>query len=160
MDPNSRPAQLDSPVVAQIIKVGSRLNTKLYQVTRGKLGGTWRVGAALRNPTPVCLLTTVGRKSGQERTVPLLYLRHGDSIVLVASQGGLPKNPAWYYNVRDEPKVRIQVGGDDRQYVARIADDAERAELWPLLVELYADFDTYAAWTDRKIPVVVCDPEA
>lgn len=158
MDPNARPAQLDSPTVAKFIKVGSRLNTRLYKLTRGKLGGTWRVGAALRNPTPVCLLTTVGRKSGQERTVPLLFLRDGDDIVVVASQGGLPKNPAWYYNVRDEPAVRIQVGGDDRSYLAHIADDVERDRLWPQLVSLYADFDTYAAWTDRKIPVVICSP--
>ena len=158
MDPNSRPAQLDSPVVAQVIKLGSRLNTRLYRATRGRLGGTWRVGAALRKPTPVCLLTTVGRRSGKERTVPLLYLSDGGSIVLVASQGGLPKNPAWFYNVRDEPSVRIQTGGDERAYRARIADDAERADLWPRLVELYADFDTYAAWTDRRIPVVICDP--
>lgn len=158
MDPKARPAQLDSPVVAQFIKIGSRLNTRLYRLTRGKLGGTWRVGAALRKPTPVCLLTTVGRKSGKERTVPLLYLREDASIILVASQGGLPTNPAWYYNVRDEPAVRIQVGDDERRYLARIADDAERVDLWPRLVELYADFDTYAAWTDREIPVVICDP--
>ena len=158
MDPNARPAQLDSPVVAQVIKLGSRLNTRLYRATRGKLGGTWRVGAALKKPTPVCLLTTVGRKSGQERTVPLLYLRDGGSIILVASQGGLPKNPAWYYNVRDEPRVRIQTGGDELPYRARIADDAERADLWPRLVELYADVDTSAAWTDRQIPVVICEP--
>ncbi|EGD55448.1 nitroreductase family deazaflavin-dependent oxidoreductase [Gordonia neofelifaecis] len=158
MDAGTRPAQLDSPVVARFIKIGSRLNTRLYRLTRGKLGGTWRVGAALRKPTPVCLLTTVGRKSGQKRTVPLLYLRDGQAIVLVASQGGLPKNPSWYYNVRDEPAVSIQIGGDDRAYVARIAGDAERAELWPRLVDLYADFDTYAAWTDRAIPVVVCEP--
>ncbi|MGB3698678.1 MAG: nitroreductase family deazaflavin-dependent oxidoreductase [Gordonia sp. (in: high G+C Gram-positive bacteria)] len=158
MDPNSRPSQLDSPIVAHLIKVGSRLNTRLYRLTRGKLGGTWRVGAALSKPAPVCLLTTVGRKSGQERTVPLLFLRDGDAIVLVASQGGLPNNPSWYYNVRDEPAVRIQIGDDERAYRARIADDAERARLWPQLVELYADFDTYAAWTDRTIPVVVCAP--
>ena len=158
MDPDSRPAQLDSPVVAQLIKIGSRLNTRLYRLTRGKLGGTWRVGAALSKPAPVCLLTTVGRKSGQERTVPLLFLRDGDAVVVVASQGGLPTNPSWFYNVCSEPAVRIQIGGDDRGYRARIADDAERARLWPQLVELYADFDTYAAWTDREIPVVICAP--
>lgn len=158
MAPKPRPAQLDSPLVGTIIKVGSRLNTRIYRLSRGKVGGTWRVGAALRKPTPVCLLTTVGRRSGAERTVPLLFLRDGEAIVLVASQGGLPNNPAWFYNVRDEPRVRIQIGGDDRPYLARIAGDAERAELWPRLTELYADFDDYASWTDRVIPVVVCEP--
>jgi deazaflavin-dependent oxidoreductase (nitroreductase family) len=158
MDANARPAQLDSPIVGRIIKIGSRLNTRLYKLTGGRLGGTWRVGAALKKPTPVCLLTTIGRKSGEARTVPLLYLTDGDDIVVVASQGGLPKNPAWYYNVRADPSVQIQIGSDSAAYTARIADDVGRAELWPRLVELYADFDTYAAWTDRVIPVVICSP--
>ena len=158
MDANARPAQLDSPIVGRIIKIASRLNTRLYKLTGGRLGGTWRVGAALKKPTPVCLLTSTGRKSGEARTVPLLYLTDGDDIVVVASQGGLPKNPAWFYNVRADPSVQIQIGSDTRPYTARIAGDAERAELWPRLVQLYADFDTYAAWTDRVIPVVICSP--
>lgn len=158
MDSENRPAQLDSPVVGRIIKYGSRLNTVLYRKTGGRLGNTWRVGTALRKPVPVCLLTTTGRKSGQARTVPLLYLEHGESIVLVASQGGLPANPAWYHNLKADSAVTIQIGSRTGDFLARIAGDAERAELWPALVELYADFDTYSAWTDRTIPVVVCDP--
>ncbi|WOC11800.1 nitroreductase family deazaflavin-dependent oxidoreductase [Gordonia sp. MP11Mi] len=158
MDPNSRPAQLDSPIVGRIIKYGSRLNTKLYRVTGGRLGNRWRVGAAMRKPVPVCLLTTTGRRSGEARTVPLLYLRHGESIVLVASQGGLPANPAWYHNLKANPSVRVQIDSDTGDFTARIADDDERAALWPTLVDLYADFDTYAAWTERTIPVVICDP--
>ena len=158
MDPDSRPAQLDSPVVGQIIKLGSRLNTRIYRLSGGKLGSRWRVGSARRKPAPVCLLTTTGRKSGQERTVPLLYLRDGHDVVLVASQGGLPKNPAWYYNLRADPAVRIQIGSREIAYTASEADETQRARLWPRLVELYADFDTYAAWTDRTIPVVVCTP--
>ena len=112
----------------------------------------------MRRHVPVCLLTTTGRKSGRARTVPLLYLRHGESIVLVASQGGLPANPAWYHNVRANAAVKVQIGSRTGDYTARIADHVERAELWPTLVELYADFDTYSAWTDRTSPVVVCDP--
>ncbi|MDL9936467.1 nitroreductase family deazaflavin-dependent oxidoreductase [Gordonia sp. ABSL1-1] len=158
MDANNRPAQLDSPLVAKIIKVGSRANTALYRATKGRIGGTWRVGAAMRKPTPVCLLTTIGRKSGKPRTAPLLYLRRGDGFVVVASQGGLPSHPAWYLNLRDHPEVEIQVGGETFALTARTASDAERDELWPRLVEMYADFDTYAAWTDRTIPVVICDP--
>ncbi|MCF8611896.1 nitroreductase family deazaflavin-dependent oxidoreductase [Gordonia sp. HY285] len=158
MDPNNRPSQLDSSAVGRVIKYGSRLNTRLYRLTGGRLGNRWRVGAAMRKPVPVCLLTTTGRKSGEARTVPLLYLRHGESIVLVASQGGLPANPAWYHNLKADPSVRIQIDSDEGDYAARIADDAERTKLWPSLVELYADFDTYAAWTERTIPVVICDP--
>ncbi|WAC56905.1 nitroreductase family deazaflavin-dependent oxidoreductase [Gordonia sp. SL306] len=158
MDPNARPKQLSSPAVASLIKVGSRLNAKVYKATGGRLGNTWRIGAGLRNPVPMCLLTTIGRKSGEPRTAPLLYLRTGDSFVVVASQGGLPKNPAWYLNLVANPEVTIQVGKETFDLRARTASDAERDDLWPQLVDLYADFDTYAAWTDRKIPVVICEP--
>ena len=160
MDPNARPDQLDSPIVARLIRYGSKFNTRLYRLTGGRLGGKWRVGAAMRKPVDVCLLTTTGRKSGQPRTAPLLYLRDGERVIVVASQGGLPKNPAWYLNLVAEPRVQIQIGSDTRAYLARTADPAERDALWPRLTELYADFETYAAWTDRKIPVVVCDPAA
>ncbi len=158
LDPNNKPAQLDSPIVSKIIKLGSKANTALYKATGGRVGGTWRVGAGLRKPAPVCLLTTIGRKSGQPRTAPLIYLRRGDSFVVVASQGGSAKNPAWYLNLRDNPQVTIQIGKEKHDLVARTATDAERAELWPGLVDTYADYDTYAAWTERTIPVVICEP--
>lgn len=158
LDPNNKPAQMDSPIVSKIIKLGSKANTALYKATGGRVGGTWRVGAGLRKPAPVCLLTTIGRKSGQPRTAPLIYLRRGDSFVVVASQGGSAKNPAWYLNLRDNPQVTIQIGKEKHDLVARTATDAERAELWPDLVDTYADYDTYAAWTERTIPVVICEP--
>ncbi|WP_374610795.1 nitroreductase family deazaflavin-dependent oxidoreductase [Gordonia sp. (in: high G+C Gram-positive bacteria)] len=158
LDPNNKPAQLDSPIVSKIIKLGSKANTALYKATGGRVGGTWRVGAGLRKPAPVCLLTTIGRKSGQPRTAPLIYLRRGDAFVVVASQGGSAKNPAWYLNLRDNPQVTIQIGEEKHDLVARTATDAERAELWPDLVDTYADYDTYAAWTERTIPVVICEP--
>ncbi len=158
LNPNNKPAQLDSPIVSKIIKLGSKANTALYKATGGRVGGTWRVGAGLRKPAPVCLLTTIGRKSGQPRTAPLIYLRRGDSFVVVASQGGSAKNPAWYLNLRDNPQVTIQIGKEKHDLVARTATDAERAELWPDLVDTYADYDTYAAWTERTIPVVICEP--
>ncbi|GAC68095.1 nitroreductase family deazaflavin-dependent oxidoreductase [Gordonia soli] len=160
MDADNRPDQLDSPVVATLIKWGSRANTRLYQATGGRLGKTWRVGAAMRKPVEVCLLTSTGRKSGQPRTVPLLFLRDDERVVVVASQGGLPKNPAWYHNVVANPQVTIQIGSQKLDLHAREADDAERDRLWPRLVELYADFDTYSAWTDRRIPVIICEPAA
>ena len=136
------------------------------------MGSNWRVGAALRKPVPVCLLTTIGRKSGQRRTVPLCYLAlpadgrtegvggaagsDSDRIVLVASQGGLPTNPQWFGNLQANPEVEIEIAGRRTPMLAHTADPAERAELWPQLVELYADYENYATWTDREIPVVVC----
>jgi deazaflavin-dependent oxidoreductase (nitroreductase family) len=116
------------------------------------------MGAAFRKPVPVCLLTTTGRKTGQPRTVPLCYLRDGADIVLVASQGGLPTNPQWFYNVKANPAVQIEIRKQRADYRARVAEPAERATLWPKLVDMYADYDSYQSWTDREIPVVICEP--
>jgi deazaflavin-dependent oxidoreductase (nitroreductase family) len=92
------------------------------------------------------------------RTVPLLYLADGEDAVLVASQGGLPTNPQWYYNLLAEPAVTVQLGTRTRAMRARVADAAERAVLWPRLVRLYADYENYQSWTDREIPVIICEP--
>ena len=157
MTAKPKPKGLDRPSTVRIIKVMSRVNTRIYRLTGGRLGKKWRVGAAFRKPIPICLLTTTGRKSGQPRTVPLCFLPQGEDIVLVASQGGLPSNPQWYYNIKANPDVQIEIGKQAAGYKARVAQPDERAELWPKLVDLYADFDTYQAWTEREIPVVICE---
>lgn len=155
-----RPKQLDSPIVPKIIKAMSRANVWLYRKTNGRLGGKWRVGSAFPRGVPLCLLTTRGRVSGQPRTAPLLYLRDADRVVLVASQGGLPRDPQWYRNLQNDSDVVVQIRADERPMRARTADDSERARLWPRLVALYQDFESYQAWTDRTIPVVICEPVA
>ncbi|AVZ38657.1 nitroreductase family deazaflavin-dependent oxidoreductase [Dietzia sp. JS16-p6b] len=146
------------PWVLGIIKVMSRVNTWTYRVSGGRIGGNWRVGSALSAPVPVCLVTTTGRKSGEPRTVPLLHLPDGDRVLLVASQGGLPRHPQWYLNILANPEVTIQVGRRTRAMTAREASAEERAALWPRLVERYADFASYQANTSRVIPVVICEP--
>lgn len=153
-----KPKGLDRPATTRIIKAMSRVNTRLYRLTGGRVGRNWRIGAGLKKPVPICLLTTTGRKSGQRRTVPLCYLQDGANIVLVASQGGLPTNPQWYGNIRANPAVEIEIGRRRAAYQARKANRGERAELWPKLVDLYADYASYQEWTDREIPVVVCEP--
>ena len=140
------------------MRVMSRANVWVYRKTRGWLGGRWRVGSAFPRGVPICLLTTRGRVSGQPRTTPLLYLVDGASIVVVASQGGLPSHPRWYRNIQADPNVVVQVRGDVMPMRARTADDAERDRLWPRLVAHYRDFDSYQSWTDRPIPVVICEP--
>ena len=149
-----------APWVVGVIKVMSRVNTWAYRVSGGRIGGSWRVGSALRAPVPVCLVTTTGRKSGEQRTVPLLHLPDGDRVLLVASQGGLPKHPQWYYTVLADPNVTVQVGRRRRAMTAREATPSERAELWPRLVERYADFADYQSNTSRVIPVIICEPRA
>lgn len=152
----NRPPLLDTGLTRFVIKWMSRTNVRAYRLTGGRIGGRWRVGSAARTGLPICLLTTTGRKSGRPRVSPLLFLEEGDGVVLVASQGGQPKHPMWYLNLRADPHVSVQIRSRVRTLVARVADDEERAELWPKLVAMYPEFDDYQAWTDRTIPVVVC----
>jgi F420H(2)-dependent quinone reductase len=153
-----RPAQLDSPAVKNVMKYAAKAQVWCYRRTNGRVGGTWRVGAAFRKPVPVLLLDHVGRRTGTKFTTPLLYLADGPNLVVVASQGGMAKNPQWYLNLKARPDTQVQVRAELRRVRARVASEAERSDLWPRLVELYADFDNYQAWTDRVIPVVILEP--
>jgi deazaflavin-dependent oxidoreductase (nitroreductase family) len=151
--PEGKPyTERQQQVAAAVMKVGTKLNSLLYRATGGKVGGKFPGGA------PVCLLTTTGRTSGQARTVALLFLRDGDDVVVVASQGGMPKHPGWYHNICAEPKVTVQIGKEVRPFLARTATDEERAELWRRLVVMYPGYDDYQKKTDRQIPVVICTP--
>jgi deazaflavin-dependent oxidoreductase (nitroreductase family) len=155
-----RPPGLDRPATLRIIKVMSVVHRAIYKASGGTLLKNWRIGSAVHRGrgVPVCLVTTIGRKSGQRREVPLCYLADGDRVLLVASQGGLPTNPQWYLNIQANPDVQIRTGRTTRRMRARTAKPAERAELWPRLVDLYTDYASYATWTDREIPVVICEP--
>ncbi len=104
-----RPDGLDKPYVGTIIKVMSQVNTALYRWTGGVLGSTWRVGSAFPWGIPVLLLTTIGRKSGQPRTLPLLFIEEDDNIIIVASKGGLPAEPLWYKNLVANPECDVQI---------------------------------------------------
>ncbi|MGW4356381.1 nitroreductase family deazaflavin-dependent oxidoreductase [Nocardia sp. NPDC004582] len=153
-----RPPQLDSPVLPKIFKYTGRAQVWIYRRTGGRIGGKWRIGAGFRKPVPTLLLEHRGRKSGTVYTVPLLYIGDGADTIVVASQGGLPKHPQWYRNLCASPDTHIQIGRDRFAVRAHTADAGQRARLWPLLVAAYADFDTYQAWTEREIPVVILTP--
>ena len=135
-----------------VIRVMSALNVWAFRASKGRIGGKFLRGA------PVLLLTATGRKSGQPRTTPLLFLRDGDELVIVASKGGFSTHPVWYRNVEANPRVMVEIGGERRSMLARRANDAEKAALWPKLVAMYRDFDDYHARTDRDIPVVILTP--
>jgi deazaflavin-dependent oxidoreductase (nitroreductase family) len=124
--------------------------TWLYRRSGGKVGGT------LMN-APVLLLTTTGRKSGKARTSPLLYLRDGERLLIVASKGGFPKHPAWYLNLRDKPEVQVQVGAVTKTMHARTVGEDEKARYWPELVRMYKPYAEYQKRTDRSIPVVALE---
>lgn len=146
------PRALNSAGTGVAIKWMSRINTWAYKVSGGRVGGKFLQGA------PVALLTTIGRKSGEPRVSPLLFLRDGDRVVLVASQGGRASNPMWYLNLKANPKVTVQIKKEVLNLTARDATEAERAQYWPQLVAMYSSFEDYQSWTDRVIPIVICDP--
>ncbi len=135
-----------------IINVMSHANTWLYRISGGRLGGTWLRGA------PVMLLTYTGRKSGEKRTTPLLYLRDGNDIVIVGSQGGMSKHPLWFLNLEANPDCEVEIGPVRTLMRSRRVTDDEKARLWPRLTEMYRDFDDYQARTERNIPVLRLSP--
>ena len=157
--PETRPDGLDKPSTVTFIKYMAKAQVLAFKATNGRIGRTWRVGAGWKKPVPTLLLEHVGRTSGTTFTTPLLYLEDGADLVVVASQGGLPKNPQWYPNLLAAPDTHVRVARRGRVPVrAREAVGEEREQLWPRLVELYADFAKYAQWTDRTIPVLVLEP--
>lgn len=125
-------------------------NVRVYRWSGGKVGGSL-------DGTPLLLLHHVGRKSGVARVMPLVYLPHGDDVVIVASMGGAPKSPAWFHNLRASPDTLVEIGRERRPVRARVVDSAEKAELWPKLVAQFPPFGGYQERTDRDIPVIVLE---
>lgn len=138
----------------RILTLFSRIHVVLYRVSGGRLGGHFAKGA------PVLLLTTTGRKSGKQRTTPLLYVEDAGRYVIIASVGGAPKHPAWYLNLRENPAASIQIGSRTVRVTATTAAPDERARLWALATQMYAGYDGYQAKTEREIPVVILAPAA
>ena len=118
------------------------------------------VGHRFPGTPPMLLLDHVGAKSGTKRTTPLVYVDDGDDVVLVASKGGHPRNPAWYHNLRANPDTTVQVGREHRQVHARVANATERKRLWPKAVKTYSGYDGYQERTDRQIPLVILEPRS
>ena len=107
---------------------------------------------------PTLLLTTRGRKSGEPRSLPLIYGNHGDSYTIIASKGGDEAHPFWFLNLEAEPTCQLMVGAKPVSAIARIAEGAEREGIWEKMVEIYPPYVDYQKATDRVIPVVVLDP--
>jgi F420H(2)-dependent quinone reductase len=124
----------------------------VYRATNGL------VGHRLPGMPPMLLVDHVGAKSGTRRSSPLAYAEDGQNVVLVASKGGYPKNPAWFHNLMANPDTSIQIGSRHRQVHARVADPQERERLWPKVVEVYGGYEDYQRRTDREIPLVILEP--
>jgi len=127
-------------------------HTAVYRLTGGI------IGHRLPGAPPTLLLDHTGARSGTRRTSPLVYGRDGENVILVASKGGYPKNPAWFHNLMAHPDTTIQIGPRRQPVHARAATAAEREHLWPLMVSVYGGYADYQKRTDREIPLVVLEP--
>jgi F420H(2)-dependent quinone reductase len=152
-----QPMRLSPPAVpspgslgARAVNALTRLHVAAYRRSGGRIGGSW-AGA------PVLLLEHVGRRSGQPRTTPLLFLEDGDDLVIVGSRGGSDAPPAWWLNLESQPRTTVQVGPRRREVEARTASPEEKERLWPRVVEMYSDYDTYRRRTERDIPLVILE---
>lgn len=149
--PTARPwTPFEEKVGSVVVKAMSAANTWIFRATGGKWGAKFLRGA------PVLLLTTIGRRSGEPRIAPLIYLEDGERLVLVASKGGMSHHPQWYLNLEANPDVEVELPGTGKIAMrAARASDEEKALLWPRLCAIYPDYDDYQARTERNIPVVI-----
>jgi deazaflavin-dependent oxidoreductase (nitroreductase family) len=138
-------------IPASWLRLGGKLNVPLYRISGGRVGN--KIGRA-----PVLLLTTTGRRSGQQRTAPVLYLADGERLIVIGSNAGNVREPAWSLNMKANPDAEVEIGRVRRRVRARVAEGDERAELWRRMNEQYEGFDDYDARTSRDIAVFVLDP--
>lgn len=128
----------------------NRRTMEEFRANGGKVGGMWE-------GRPLLLLTTLGAKSGQPRTHPVMYLRDGDRLLVFASKGGAPTNPDWYHNLVVHPEVTVEVGSETYPAIATVLSGEEQDRLYARQAELYPQFGEYQARTTRKIPVIALE---
>ena len=136
---------------AKALNVFTGIMAFLYRRTGGRIGGKMSGGDVL-------LLRHVGRKTGKARTAPLMYARDGENVVVVASRGGSDAMPAWYLNLKANPRTSVEIARLKLDVVARDATEEERDRRWALALKNYPHFDAYQERTERRIPVVVLEP--
>ncbi|MEX0972180.1 MAG: nitroreductase family deazaflavin-dependent oxidoreductase [Solirubrobacterales bacterium] len=144
-------SRMSQRIGARGLRWTGKLNIPLYRISGGRIGG--RV-----NKAPVLLLTTTGRKTGQKRTAPVVYLADGEDVVVIGSNAGHSRTPAWSLNLQANPEAEVEVGRERHPVRARIASGEERADLWRRHNEQYSGFDEYEGRTDREIALFVLEP--
>ena len=125
-------------------------HVRRYRETDGEVGYLW-------NGATACLLTTKGRKSGEDRTIAIIFKQVGDRYAIVASKGGAPEHPHWYLNILADPHVTLQIKGEKFHGIARTAEGAEHDELWAASCEQWPNYDVYQSRTTRRIPIAVVE---
>ena len=144
-------ARISNSLGARGLRWTGKLNVPLYRVSGGRIGG--RV-----NRAPVLLLTTTGRKSGQKRTAPIVYLQDGENVVVINTNAGNARVPAWSLNLEANPAAEVEVGRRRYPVRGRVAEGEERADLWRRHNEQYAGFDDYQVKLEREALVIVLEP--
>jgi len=134
-----------------MFKTTTAINQFLFQLSNGRIGGRF-------GKVDILLLTTMGRKSGQARTIPLQYFRDGDDIVQLPSNAGDDHHPAWWLNVQANPNGVMQIGGEKTKVEARKATQEEKTRIWPHVTAIYPGYDEYQTRTTREIPLVLLRP--
>ena len=134
----------------KIIKYFAKFQARIFLLSKGKLWNKWSGGF------PVMVVRTKGAKTHKIRNIPLIYVHQDGMPILVASLGGMPKNPNWYYNVKAHPDLKISTIHDSKNYIAEEVSKEKKDELWPLICSFYPDYETYQNNTSRDIPVFLC----
>ena len=135
-----------------LFQAGTASHAALYKLLGGRMMG------AKDEPGGIVVVTTTGRKSGKQRSRPLMHLRDGEKIMVVASAGGDDNHPSWFLNMQAKPEVTVHVGGEEATYRARTVEGRERDDLYKRFVAVNDTFADYENKTDRVIPVVVLEP--
>lgn len=143
-------ADKGAPPPRWVLKAFTKFNVIVYRVSGGRLMNRL-------SGMPIVLIKMKGAKSGRQIFIPLMYVPHEQGLLLVASQGGAPKNPGWFHNLMKNPEIEISHNGKTAKYLARRVSDEEKAEFWPTCVKYYPPYEDYQQRTDRNIPVFLCE---
>jgi len=142
--------QQQAKTAKRIIKYFAKFQAAIFLLSKGRLLNKWPGGF------PIMVVETIGAKTNKIRNIPLIYVHKEGMPILVASLGGMPKNPNWYYNVKAYPELKISTINGVGNYLANEVSKEKKDELWPLICSFYPDYDTYQNNTSREIPVFLC----
>jgi deazaflavin-dependent oxidoreductase (nitroreductase family) len=150
-DASATSGDLGKPPPRWVLKTATRMHVLLHRLTGGRLFN--QLGG-----DEVCFVTMTGAKSGRQLTIPLMYVPYQEGVLLVASQGGAPKNPVWYGNLVKHPEIEVSHRSRRMPLRARLAAPEEKPALWPICDRHYAPYAQYRQRTTRDIPIFVCEP--